>query len=181
MINYDKIEDVVYYEIAENNKEEYARIFKYETPSVKEFCKKWLDGDISSNAWGKYKRLKKEYVKKELIPYLIRVGALVPSVKDPIKYALITVPAFNSVKLTKEYRGKKLTIEEIGETYFDKDANIIERGVHDLSNPNVSNMIQYYNYIKMCADCDQEWINKIETTLKAYGIISEQNVEGTTI
>ena len=129
MINYEKIEDVLYFEIARENKMEYARIFRYEKPTVKEFCDIYLDGNIyingklladrkmSSNFWGKFKRLEQEFVEKELIPYLIRVGALVPSIKDPIKYALITVPALNQQREDR----RNLTIEDIGKLYFDKD------------------------------------------------------------
>lgn len=186
MIDYNKIEDVLYFEIAKENKAEYARIFRYEKPTVKEFCYIYLDGNIyfngklladrkmSPNFWGKFKRLKQEYVEKELIPYLIRVGALVPSVKDPIKYALITVPALNKQK----ERTKNLTVEDIGKLYFDKDCNIIERSKNDLSIPNVGNMLKYYKYLKLCVDCDPVWLQKVEKTLKDYGIISEfeQNV-----
>ena len=42
-------------------------------------------------------------------------------------------------------------------------------------------MINYYNYIKECDDCDLNWLKKIEESLKAYGIISDEKNQNFTI
>ena len=174
MINYNKIENLDCMDLVADKKE-YVKLFDRDQITVKEFCQKYLDSNLPITRWYKFKRLKYEFVEKYLIPYLIEIGALLPSMQDSINYALISIPNLGERHYEKKCDAKIFCIKKAGEIYFDKNGEIVERGKNDLSAPNVRNMTNYYNYIKECDDCDPKWLKKIEKTLKDYGIISEKN------
>ena len=179
MLYYDNMPDVKMSELMKKAgmSEDWS---KYDY-SLKDFCKKYMDGELSIDKWYLKIGRKEVFLTDFLLPYLIDCGALVPSIKDPINYGIMVKPGIGHNKWYKRDGGivrnsefDNLTVGKLGDYYFDYDGKMLLNGRFLESASNVNNIFKFYTYVSLCSDMSEDKLNKIENTLFEHMIISRR-------
>jgi len=183
MINYEKIIDANIRElIGEDRYRNYCRHVPINRRcyTIKYFCKK-LDN------WYFDRSLNIEMVDKVVIPYLIKTGALIPSMQDPISYAGLDVPRlfhrskgyYNENKefvegVHPDENRRLLTVQRIRDIYFDEDGKFRLSEAREKSSRNKQNILKLYNYMQRCSDCKEKDLENIGKYLVDNNILQDE-------
>lgn len=188
MINYEKVKDANLRDLI--SEDEYRNYCKHVPISrrchtIKEFCEH-LDN------WVFHRSLNVEMVDEVVIPYLIKTGALIPSMQDPISYACLDVPRlhhrskgyYNDDKefvegVHPDEDWRLLTVQRIRDIYFDEDGKFRLSEAREKSSRNKQNILKLYNYMQKCSDSKEKDIEKIGQYLIDNNIFQdEESAEG---